>query len=530
MTVHEQSISFEVDGRPATVADDGTNLLEVLRDRLGCSGPKDGCSPQGQCGCCTVLVDGSPRVACVTPVRRVAGRRVTTVDGLAEGDRRRWGDAFCAAGGSQCGFCTPGIVVRLKALADRGVEAGDHPPVARALQAHLCRCTGWRTILDAYDLVAADPAAGADPGATLAGRDLAAAARRAALEGGVPQRVGPDVALGHGGFADDTAPAEALVAVPDGRGGWSVGETLTEARAGAGKVQGRRTTADVSRPLGVPPGDWVVTLRTAWVEPAYLETDASWCQPGGEPASPLANGGAFGGKTTSLAPAAARALADRHGRAVRVLLSREDTVRLGPKRPPVAAGVAADGSGVLRIVRTPGVAAAVAAAAPGLEVTEVDVAGPPTSVAVRGAGWAEAAALLAALAGHPAVTVTAPNGATAEAEVGHDGRVRVRVACGDPLDEVVLRSYCVGAAHMGLGWVRTEGLSVAEDGTVADLTIRSFGILRAVDTPPIDVDIERRTGEEPVNGSDAVFAAVAAAEWIRQGCPEAWPTERGARR
>jgi CO/xanthine dehydrogenase Mo-binding subunit len=215
---------------------------------------------------------------------------------------------------------------------------------------------------------------------------------------------------------------------------------------------------------------------------------------------------------------------------VRVLLSREDTVRLGPKRPPIAAGVAADGSGALRVVRTPGVAAAITAAAPGLRVTEVDVPGPPTSAAARAAGWAEAAVLVAAVAGDPAVTVTAPNGARAEAEVGDDGRVRVGVACGDPLDEVVLRSYCVGAAHMGLGWVRSEGLAVAEDGTIADLTIRSFGVLRALDTPPIDVEFEGRTGDEPVNGSDAVFAAVAAAAWIGQGCPEAWPTERGARR
>lgn len=519
-------IELEVDGRRVTVAADGANLLEVLRDRLGCTGPKDGCSPQGQCGCCTVLVDGSPRVACVTPVRRVAGRRVTTVDGLADGDRRRWGESFCATGGSQCGFCTPGIIVRLKTLADRGVEAGDHAAVGRALQAHLCRCTGWRTVLEAYDL-AAGPA---DPAAVLAGRDLEAAARRAFLEGGVPQRVGPDIARGHGGFADDTAPAGALVAVPDGQGGWSVAETLAGARAGAGKVQGRRTTAEVTRPLDVPPGDWAVTLRTAWVEPAYLETDASWCEPGGEPATPLANGGAFGAKAASLAPAAARELADRHGRAVRVLLSREDTVRLGPKRPPIAAGVAADGSGEVRIVRTPGVAAAITAVAPRLRVGEVDAAGPPTSANARAAGWAEAAVLLAAVAGNPTVTVTAPNGATAEAEVAEHGRVRVRVVCGDPLDEVVLRSYCVGAAHMGLGWVRSEGLAVASDGEVADLTIRSFGVLRALDTPTVDVEIEHPSGEAPVNGSDAVFAAVAAAAWIGQGCPEAWPTERGARR
>src|SRR5204863_669455 len=122
-------------------------------------------------------------------------------------------------------------------------------------------------------------------------------------------------------------------------------------------VQGRRTPAALSHPLDVPDGDWDVTLRTTWVEPAYLELDASWCAPGGDPATPLANGGAFGGKVASPAPAAARRLADEHGRPVRVLLSREDVVRLGPKRPPIAAGVAADGTGVLLAVRTPGLAA-----------------------------------------------------------------------------------------------------------------------------------------------------------------------------
>ena len=225
----------------------------MLRDFLGARSPKDGCSPQGQCGCCTVLVDGAPRVACVTPARRVAGRSVTTVDGLPDAERRAWGDAFCVTGASQCGFCTPGIVLRLAALRAKGSTDVD-----AALLAHLCRCTGWRTIGEAFE------AYGVESGP----RDLEAASRRATIEGGVPQRVAPDVALGGGGFADDTAPADALVAVPDGRGGWAVGETLSDARQVAGKVQGRRTTAALQHPLEVPGGDWDVTLRTTWIEPA----------------------------------------------------------------------------------------------------------------------------------------------------------------------------------------------------------------------------------------------------------------------
>jgi hypothetical protein len=461
-----------------------------------------------------VLVDGQPRVACVTPVRRVAGREVTTPAGLP--DAARWAEAFSAAGASQCGFCTPGIIMRLAALPDRS-----EPKVAQALLAHLCRCTGWRTIFDAVENFGV--AGGRKPAPNHS-------RVRAEIEGGVAQSVGPEVALGEGGFADDTAPLDALVAVPDGRGGWAVGETLSDARAAAGKVQGRRTTAALVHPLEVPPGDWALTLRTTWVEPAYLEPDSSWCIPGGEPATPLGNGGAFGGKSSSGAPAAARRLAGEHGRAVRVLYAREDVVRLGPKRPPVAAGVRADGSGVMRVVRTPGIAAAIRSVAPGIEVEEVDVAGPPTSADLRGAGWVEAAVLLAAglhASGGQSpgewVEITAPSGGRARARLADDGTIAVEVACGDPLDEVVLRSYCVGAAHMARSWVTSEGIAVDADGVPHDLTIRSFGILRARDMPPVEVTIT--SGDGPaVNGSDAVFAAVAAATWMAQGFPPAWPT------
>jgi xanthine dehydrogenase small subunit len=509
------SLSFRVNGRDVEVPDDGASLLEVLRDRLGVRSAKDGCSPQGQCGCCTVLVDGHPRVACVTPARRVERREVTTLEGMDEGVRTAWADAFFAAGASQCGFCTPGIIVRLAALPHPDPDPDlDPDKVERALLAHLCRCTGWRTILEAVSGL----------GRPVPARDREAAARRAAIEGRSTQAVGPEVALGAGGFADDLAPLDALVSVPDGAGGWAVGETLAEARAAAGKVQGRRTTIPVTHPLDVPPGDWDLTLRTTWVEPAYLEPDASWCQPGGEPASPVANGGAFGGKLASVAPGVARRLADEHGRAVRVLLSREDVVRLGPKRPPIAAGVRGDGSGVVRVVRTPGIAGAIHAVAPALEVEEADVAGPPTSAALRAAGWGEAAVLLAGLRGE--ARVRSPEGAAAEASIAAGGTIRVRVACGDPLDLVVLRSYCVGAAHMALGWVTSEAIAVDPEGRPQDLTIRSFGVLRARDMPEVEVEVVP-DDRPPVNGSDAVFAAVAAAAWIDQGLPPDWPTCRG---
>ena len=501
------TVALTVNGRPEEVPDDGWSLLDVLRERLGIRSVKDGCSPQGQCGCCTVLVDGAPRVACVTPARRVAGRHVVTLEGLPDADA--WAGAFCAAGASQCGFCTPGIIVR---LAGRGAT-----DVGQSLLAHLCRCTGWQTIAEA----AAVAAVGTAPPAT---RDLEAAGRRAALEGHGRQRVAPGVAAGAGGFADVTAPANALVAVRAADGSWVVGETAPAARAAAGRVPGRRTTAPLSWPVTLPPGTWDRTLRTTWVEPGYLEPDASWCEPGGEPATPLANGGAFGGKRSSPVGAVARRLADEHGRPVRVLLSREDVVRLGPKRPPIAAGLRADGTGVLRAVRTPGLAAAVAPLAPGLVVEEVDVPGPPTAVDLRGAGWVEAAVLLSSLRPEGPDEVRSPDGAVATAAVD-EGGVHVTVSCGAPLDEVVLRSYCIGASHMALGWVRSEGIAVDATGEPQDLTIRSFGILRAVDMPSVDVRIEPSAGE-PVNGSDAVFAAVAAAAWRHLGFPPEWPADR----
>lgn len=263
-------------------------------------------------------------------------------------------------------------------------------------------------------------------------------------------------------------------------------------------------------------------MRTTWVEPAYLETDASWCVPGGEPASALGNGGAFGGKLSSPAASVARRLADEYRRPVRVLLSREDTIRMGPKRPPLAIGVDRHGRGVCRVARTPGIAAAIASAGGDLRVEEIDLPGPVTSVDLRGAGWAEAAVVLASLDDGPD-EVRHPEGGRARA--WWDGAtLHVRVSCGRPLDVTVLRSYCIGAAHMAVSWVTSESLLVDESGAIQDLTIRSLGIVKAADTPVIDIEVEE-SEDEPVNGSDAVFAAVAAAVWRSRGFPQCWPTD-----
>src|SRR5688572_10321470 len=175
-------VAFTLNGRAVdVVAAPGESLLAVLRDQLGVMSVKDGCAPQGQCGCCTVLVDGDPRVACVTAAERIDGRSVTTVEGLDASHRDALARGFVAAGGSQCGFCTPGIVVRAAALLEKGRTSRTY--VDRALAAHLCRCTGWRTVYEAIEL-----AIGEDPATPSPRPDDAA--RRAALEGGVPQRIG----------------------------------------------------------------------------------------------------------------------------------------------------------------------------------------------------------------------------------------------------------------------------------------------------------------------------------------------------
>ena len=511
-------LSLIVNGAKVSVPDRGDTLLGVLRDDLRLTGAKDGCSPQGQCGCCTVLVDGSPRVACVTPARRVVGRQVTTIEGLGDERRSAWGNALCETGGSQCGFCTPGIVLRLEGLKQKDPEA-DRADAEQALLAHLCRCTGWQTISDAFELVGKSD----EPHPVR----LRAAARRASIEGHTPQVVSGATALGSAGFSADTAPPDALVAVAAADGGWAVGETLAEARANAGKVQGRRTTAPHSWPLEIPDGDWFATLRTTWVDPGFLETDASWCEPGGTPTSPLANGGAFGGKVGSPVSDVARELAGQLGRTVLVLASREDSIRWGAKRPPIAAGIRSDGSGILRAVKTPGLAELVGMANPDLVFEEVACDGPPTSVDLRAAGWAEVAMLMSALRGDPA-SVTAPSGSTATARVEEGpGRLRLKVSveCGDVIDETTLRSYCIGAAHMAWSWVTSEALTVDAAGEPLDLTLRSFGIVRAIDTPHIDATIIPSDGPA-VNGSDAVFAAVAAAVWNHLGRPQDLPASR----
>ena len=147
-------VQFVANGVPVSVRSNHPHLLSALREELNITSPKDGCSPSGQCGCCTVFVNGKAVVSCQTSLEKVAGGEVTTLEGIDESERRKYSDAFAACGGLQCGFCIPGIVVRAKAQVDKKGAGLKREDMARHLGAHLCRCTGYVKVLDAIEMVA----------------------------------------------------------------------------------------------------------------------------------------------------------------------------------------------------------------------------------------------------------------------------------------------------------------------------------------------------------------------------------------
>ena len=148
-------LKLRVNGREQGIAAaDSALLLEVLRDKLGLVGTKQGCDG-GECGACTVLVDGEPRLACITLAASVEGRAVETIEGLVEGGRMsRLQQAFHEQLGTQCGYCTPGMVMASEALLRR-VPHPDEAQIRDALAGNLCRCTGYVKIIEAVQAAAA---------------------------------------------------------------------------------------------------------------------------------------------------------------------------------------------------------------------------------------------------------------------------------------------------------------------------------------------------------------------------------------
>lgn len=143
-------VNVTVNGQQLEADDvwEGESLLYVLRERLGLAGSKNACE-QGECGSCTVYLDGIPACSCMVAAGQVQGRQVRTVEGLAEGDRLDpVQESFVECGAVQCGFCTPGLVVAAHDLVNRNPDPGDEE-IREALAGNLCRCTGYEKILEA---------------------------------------------------------------------------------------------------------------------------------------------------------------------------------------------------------------------------------------------------------------------------------------------------------------------------------------------------------------------------------------------
>jgi len=149
-------INTTVNGEPRQVEDvwEGESLLYALRERMGLPGSKNACE-QGECGSCTVYLDGLPVCACLVAAGQANGRTIVTVEGLAtgHGDLHPVQQAFIEAGAVQCGFCTPGLIVATHDLLARD-PAPDDAEIREALAGNLCRCTGYEKILDAVRLAA----------------------------------------------------------------------------------------------------------------------------------------------------------------------------------------------------------------------------------------------------------------------------------------------------------------------------------------------------------------------------------------
>ncbi len=242
--------SFTLNGEPVTVRRRHPHLLAALREELDVTSPKDGCSPSGQCGCCTVMIDGTAVGSCQQPLDKIAGSEVVTLEGIDAAERQRFADAFAACGGLQCGFCIPGIVMRAKAQIDKKGAGLTRDAMKPHLGAHLCRCTGYVKILDAIEAVAQ----GTTCAPALSGQIGGAGAKYEAAE----------LTLGDRGYIDDlrvpgmlhaalrlTDHARADVAAID-----------TAAAAAADGVVGVFTAADIAGELrvGLIHKDWPVMI------------------------------------------------------------------------------------------------------------------------------------------------------------------------------------------------------------------------------------------------------------------------------
>ena len=439
-------------------------LLETLRERCGIRSLKDGCSPQGQCGCCLALIDGQAKVTCAMTTSSAPGRTVLTLEGLSEADRHLFSRAFALAAGIQCGFCIPGIALRAKYLLDRNPKP-TRDEIARGIDVHLCRCTGYTKIVDAIEWMARgrrgepipDPVSDGGVGARLARYDAVRSAlgerpyvddldRPGLLHGALVlsrharacvRRIDTSRALAHPGVVAVVTAADVpgerwygLIEqdwpglVAEGEEVRCVGDvvaavaacdrhTAREAAAlvdvdyevlpavldpeaalapGAPRVNPRHENllsrssirrGDVDAALAGSAHVVAGTWQTQRIEHLFLEPESALAEPHGGGGLHLftqgqgifddrrqvaaflglaeedvfvelvPNGGAFGGKEDMSVQAQTALLAHVTGRAVKLTLSREESIRLHPKRHPIrmAYTVGCDRDGHLTAVR-----------------------------------------------------------------------------------------------------------------------------------------------------------------------------------
>jgi len=242
--------SFTLNGRPVAVHRTHPHLLAALREELDVTSPKDGCSPSGQCGCCTVLIDGKAVVSCQQSLEKVDGSEIITLEGVSEGERKAFADAFAANGGLQCGFCIPGIVMRAKAQIDKKGSALTKQGMAPHLGAHLCRCTGYVKILDAIEAVAQGT--------------VCTPALSAEIGGGGAKYEAAELTLGDRGYVDDlrvSGMLHAALRLTDHARADVTSIDTSAARAAEGVVA-TFTAADIEGELrvGIIHKDWPVMI------------------------------------------------------------------------------------------------------------------------------------------------------------------------------------------------------------------------------------------------------------------------------
>lgn len=393
-----ETYTFVLNGKEVEVqAEPKTSSLEVLREHLGIHTCKAGCSPQGLCGCCTALIDGKARLTCTLPVKSLLGKSVTTMDGVPEADRALIAESFVRAGGTQCGYCTPGIVLNTWSV----LQANASPTPeewTRALNQHLCRCTGYTAIYQAMERAAAVRRGDPDPlpprlrfegvevalgdrpyvddlerpGLLLGGVVFAPVAAGTVDEVDVEAaRAVPGVVavqvrrpagstLAHAGEVVVALAAETPQALREATRLVAVKATAAPvAGLGEAVADGRRVDGDVDAALAAAAHRVADTFTFAATDPVYLEPEAALAVPvagGLHVYSPghdadaearalsaelgvpvrvflVPSGGSYGGKEAPGVQGLAGALALQAGRPVRLSVTMEEGMRLHPRRP-----------------------------------------------------------------------------------------------------------------------------------------------------------------------------------------------------